>query len=54
MIQCGICYGSVPMKGGGVEGRLMRLKGKRRGKRGGWGRLINAVNALTCNMDLIA
>ncbi len=24
VIQCGICYGSVAMKGGGIEGRLMR------------------------------
>ncbi len=51
VIQCGVCYGSVAMKGRGVEGRLMRLKKYRRGKKGvGWGMLISAVNALTCNI----
>ncbi len=26
VIQCGICYRSVAMKGGGIESRLMRWK----------------------------
>ncbi len=46
VIQCGVCYGSVEMKEVGWNvGRI--------GK-GGWGMLISAVDALMCNMDLIA
>ncbi len=54
MIRCGICYGSVAMKGGG-RGSVNEVERVEEGEKGGgWGMVITAVNALTCNMDLIA
>ncbi len=50
VIQCGIWYGSVAMKGGG-GGRLLN-EIERVEERGGM--LISVVDVLTCNMGLIA
>ncbi len=50
VIQCGICYGSVAMKGGG--GGVLVNEVERVGE--GRSMLISVVDALTCNMGLIA
>ncbi len=50
VIQYGICYGSVEMRGvGGWFNKVERV-----GKEEGWRMPISAVNVLTSNMGLIA